>query len=45
MKARGLTKNIKFDFDGGSARLRSFKLLLNCRKKNQPDWIRFHTTD
>jgi hypothetical protein len=22
---------------------KNFKLLLNCRKKNQPDWIRFQT--
>jgi hypothetical protein len=39
-----LTVNIKFDFHGGSARLRNFKLLLNCRKKNQPDWIRYQTS-
>jgi hypothetical protein len=38
-----LTKNLKFDFHGSSARLRSFKLLINCRKKNQPDCIRFRT--
>jgi hypothetical protein len=35
------TKNIKYDFRWGSARLQNFKLLRNCRKKNQPDWIRF----
>jgi hypothetical protein len=32
------TKNVKYDFRGGSARLQNFKLLPNCRKKNQPDW-------
>jgi hypothetical protein len=37
-------KNIKFYFHGGSIRLGNFKLLLNCTKKNQPDWIRFQTT-
>jgi hypothetical protein len=38
-------KNIKFDFHGSSTRLLNFKLLLNCRKKNQPDWIRFQTSN
>jgi hypothetical protein len=32
-------KNIKFDFHEGLVRLRSLKLILNCRKKNQPDKI------
>jgi hypothetical protein len=36
--------NIKFDFHGGLARLRDLKFLLNCRKKNQPDWKRFQTS-
>jgi hypothetical protein len=34
-----LTTNIKFDFHGGSTRLGNLKLLLNFRKKKQPDWI------
>jgi hypothetical protein len=38
------TINVKSDFHGDSARLRNFTLLLNCRKKNQPDWIRFQTS-
>jgi hypothetical protein len=32
------------DFHGGSARLGNFKLMLNYRKNNQPDWIRFQTS-
>jgi hypothetical protein len=39
-----LNKNFKFYFHGGSARLWNFKLLLNCRKKNQPNWIIFQTS-
>jgi hypothetical protein len=39
-----LTKNIKIDFQVGSARLGNIKLLLNCRKKKQPDFIRFQTS-
>jgi hypothetical protein len=30
---RCLTKRMRFDFHGGPARLRNFKLLLNCRKR------------
>jgi hypothetical protein len=33
-------KNIKFNFHEDLARLRNFKSLLNCRKKNQLNWIR-----
>jgi hypothetical protein len=35
---------IMFDFYVGSAWFRKFKLLINCKKKNQPDWIRFQTS-
>jgi hypothetical protein len=39
-----LTNNIKFNFHGSSAQLRNFKLLLSCRKKNQPDRKRFQAS-
>jgi hypothetical protein len=33
------TRKIQFDFHGSPSRLWNFKLLLDCRKKNQPDLI------
>jgi hypothetical protein len=37
-------RKIHSDFHGGPSRLRNCQLLLNCRKKNQLDWIWFQTS-